>query len=203
MLRQRPDFDGNSFYTESDWIGFILRDGFGTEENWFVNILRALNPIQPGFIARRVILPNNTQKQWRDVHNPLDELTFDPQSDILAEYHQQTYPGMMSKYYDNFRYASHYFEAFDGSWRMHLPCDEQADMREYKIWAGTSEVWLKIRPYFENLPRAEPPSSGPLMNAYLRNNVHLTDNPDIPRNVVAGMGPVRFAGDAGYGWLSN
>jgi hypothetical protein len=203
MQRPKPDFDGSPFYTEGAWIGAILRGGFGTEMKWLVNILKNLAPTRPGFICRRLQLPNGSHGQWRDLDNPMDEITFNAETDLSSESHYVNYPGIMGPYYDNFRFASHYFEALDGTWRMHLPCDEQVDACEYKLWAGTPAAWVKLRPFFEPLPREEPPESGPLMQAYGRNWVYLQDNQEIPRNVVAGLGPVKFAADAGFGWLEE
>jgi hypothetical protein len=200
MFRTNPTFDGSSFFNEENWVGVILRGGFSTEMKWLLNILRDINPMQPGFICKRLQLPGDTQNEWRDRDSPVDEVVFGIDAELTNEDHSKNYFGILVPYMDNFQYSSHYFEAFDGTWRMHLPCDEQVDRCEYKIWAGTPEVWLKLRPYFEDLPREEPPESGPLMQAYARNRVYLTDDPDIPRNVVAGLGPVTFAADAGLGW---
>jgi hypothetical protein len=203
MFKENPGFDGTPFYNEANWIGLILRGGFGTEMKWLVNILKDIDQSKPGFACRRIVLLDNAQNEWRDLDNPLDEILFDRVTDLSAKNDFVNYPGIMGTYHDNFRFSSHYFEAFDGSWRMHLPCDEQVDACEYKLWAGTPEAWVKLRPFFEPLPREEPPESGPLMQAYARNWVYLSDNPEIPRNVVAGLGPVRFAADAGLGWLEK
>jgi hypothetical protein len=200
MFRKAPGFDGNPFYAEKNWVGIIIRGGFGHEMRWLTNILRNVNPAHPGFVCKRVELPNDAQNEWRDRDNPLDKIVFDLESCLDHEDEQAVIFGALKPYIHNFDNASHYFEALDGTWRMHLPCDEQADRWEYKIWAGTPEVWLKLRPHFEPLPRYEPAQSGPLIQAYARDFVYLTDDPEIPRNVVAGLGPVRFAADAGYGW---
>jgi hypothetical protein len=203
MFRDNPGFDGTPFFFEENWVGIILRGGFGTEMKWFPNILRAINPVKPGFVCKRIKLPNDKQNEWLDRDNPLTEIVFDLASELTNSNDSLNHFGILVPYVNNFRFASHYFEAFDGTWRMHLPCDEQADRCEYKIWAGTPEVWLKLRPYFEDLPREEPASSGPLMQAYARNRVYVADNSEIPRAVVAGLGPVRFASDAGYGWTTD
>lgn len=200
-MRDNPGFDGSAFFTETNWVGVIIRGGFSTEMKWLLNILREINPVQAGFVCKRLILPDNKQNDWRDRANPLDEIEFGVEAELTNEDDSKNYFGTLVPYMDNFQYSSHYFEPVDGSWRMHLPCDEQADRCEYKIWAGEPEVWLKLRPHFEPLPRYAPAQSGPLAHAYARDFVYLTDDPEIPRNVIAGLGPVKFAADAGYGWL--
>jgi hypothetical protein len=194
MLRQNPHFDGHSFFTEAEWVGVLFRGGLGTEMEWLVSKLIALNSDKSGFTCKRLELPNNDHLFWRDRDHPLDELKFESGSNL-------DYPlGIMNLYYMNFANSSHYFESLDGSWRMHLPADEQADRNDYKIWAGTVDTWRKLRPHLQSLPTGELPSSGALSYAYSRSNVLIKPDVSVPKNVLAGFGPVQFAGEAGFGW---
>ncbi|MFZ4664478.1 MAG: hypothetical protein ACOYNY_46220 [Caldilineaceae bacterium] len=194
MNRQNPNFDGQAFFTEADWVGALFRGGLGTEMKWLISVLTSLNGYHSGFSCKRLQLPNNDQLNWRDRDHPIDELVFLSSSDLDDPI------GIMNLYYMNFANSSHYFEALDGSWRMHLPCDEQADGNEYKVWAGTADSWQSLLPSLEALPTGELPRSGPLSYAYSRSNVLIDANESIPQEVRASLGPVKLAGNLGIGW---
>jgi hypothetical protein len=194
MKRQSSKFDGEAFFTEADWVGVLFRGGLGTEMKWLISVLTNLNGDYGGFSCKRLQLPNNDQLFWRDRDHPVDELVFLCSSDLDDPI------GIMNLYYTNFANSSHYFEALDGSWRMHLPCDEQADGSEYKIWAGTQDSWRLLRPSLEALPTDELPSSGPLSYAYSRSNVLIDPSELIPQEVRGGLGAVELAGSLGEGW---
>jgi hypothetical protein len=194
VKRQNPNFDGQAFFTEADWVGVLFRGGFGTEMKWLISVLVNLNGSHGGFSCKRFQLPNNDQLFWRDRDHPIDELVFLGSSDLDDPI------GIMNLYYMNFANSSHYFEALNGAWRMHLPCDEQADRNEYKVWAGTGESWGELRPWLEALPAGELPDSGPLSYAYSRSNVLIDPDGSIPQEVLASLGPVGLAGNLGIGW---
>ena len=194
MQRQNSNFDGEPFFTEAAWVGALFRGGLGTEMKWLVSKLVSLNGDNSGFTCKRFELPNNDQLFWRDRDQPYDDLLFENGCNLDDPL------GIMNLYYMNFANSSHYFESVDGSWRMHLPADEQADRNDYKIWAGTVDTWRKLKPHLQSLPTGELPSSGPLSYAYSRSNVLIQTDESIPINVLAGFGPVTFAGEAGFGW---
>jgi hypothetical protein len=194
MQRHNPNFDGNAFFTEAEWVGVVFRGGLGTEMKWLISVLSNLNGTKSGFICKRLELPSNDEVFWRDRDHPLDELEFLSGSDLDDP------NGIMNLYYMNFANSSHYFESSDCSWRMHLPSDEQTDGNEYKIWAGTAAAWRLLRHWLNSLPTGELPSSGPLSYAYSRCNVLIEPDETIPKNVLAGLGPVRLAAVFGRNW---